>query len=98
MALGTDPTARDSDDDGLDDGAEVMTHRTDPLAPDTDEDGVGDGSEIAEGTNPHAAAAAGPAEPTMLFGMEFTTVLYAIIAILGALAAIFAVLYLRARP
>ena len=52
-ALGTDPLDADSDDDGLDDGAEVNDHGTDPLNPDSDGDGPGDGEEVdLHGTDP----------------------------------------------
>jgi outer membrane protein assembly factor BamB len=43
---GTNPALADSDADGLDDGAEVMTHQTDPLDTDSDDDGLGDEAEI----------------------------------------------------
>jgi hypothetical protein len=39
------PELRAPDDDGLEDGEEVLTHGTDPLDPDTDGDGVPDGQE-----------------------------------------------------
>jgi len=42
----TDPTAADTDGDGLDDGAEVNEHGTDPLESDTDGDGLADGAEV----------------------------------------------------
>lgn len=45
-ALGTDPNDPDSDDDGLNDGAEVNTYLSDPLDPDTDDDGLTDGEEV----------------------------------------------------
>ncbi|MEM7384681.1 MAG: LamG-like jellyroll fold domain-containing protein [Verrucomicrobiota bacterium] len=47
-----DPNQKDTDDDGLGDGAEVNTHGTSPALVDTDGDGLGDGDEIAAGTNP----------------------------------------------
>jgi len=43
-ALGTDPFDPDTDNDGLGDGAEVITHGTDALDADTDDDGVSDGA------------------------------------------------------
>ena len=49
---GTDALDTDTDDDGLDDFAEVDTHLTDPLKPDTDDDGSGDQAEILFGTDP----------------------------------------------
>jgi hypothetical protein len=52
-AYGTDPRDADSDDDGLNDGAEVRVHGTDPLAADTDLDRLDDGSEVGtRGTDP----------------------------------------------
>ncbi|MFN0128960.1 MAG: LamG-like jellyroll fold domain-containing protein [Verrucomicrobiales bacterium] len=49
------PTARDTDGDGLDDGAEVKTHLTDPTKADADGDGLNDGREIAARTDPTKA-------------------------------------------
>lgn len=51
-ALGTDPADADTDDDGLDDGAEVAATGTDPLDGDTDDGGVVDGAELDAGTDP----------------------------------------------
>lgn len=48
---GTDPTAIDSDGDGLGDGREAVITHTDPLAADTDDDGVPDTQEISLGTD-----------------------------------------------
>ncbi len=45
--LGTDPALADTDDDGLFDGAEVLTHGTDPFLADTDGDGLSDYAEIS---------------------------------------------------
>lgn len=45
--LGTDVNNKDTDRDGLEDGAEVNQYGTDPLNPDTDGDGISDGDEIA---------------------------------------------------
>ncbi len=50
-----DPNKKDTDDDGLEDGAEVNTHGTSPASADTDEDGLNDGDEIAANTNPQEA-------------------------------------------
>src|SRR4030042_1516327 len=44
--LGTIPNNPDSDGDGLNDGAEVLTYLTDPLLPDSDGDGLQDGEEV----------------------------------------------------
>ncbi|MFT5288761.1 MAG: hypothetical protein ACI82F_000818 [Planctomycetota bacterium] len=50
---GTDPLEADTDDDGLDDGIEVLTYGcADPLNPDTDGDTLSDGDEVLIGTNP----------------------------------------------
>jgi ELWxxDGT repeat protein len=62
-ANGTDPFDADSDDDGLSDGAEVLTHGTDPLDEDTDGDSAGDGVEIAAGTDPLDPESFPPAVP-----------------------------------
>jgi hypothetical protein len=51
--LGTDPAAADSDEDGLDDGAEVNDHGTDPLSTDSDDDGYLDPWEVTEGSDPN---------------------------------------------
>ncbi len=52
LELGTLPNKRDTDEDGLDDGAEVKIHNTDPLKPDTDGDGIKDGEEVSRGLEP----------------------------------------------
>jgi len=49
---GTDPWNKDTDGDGLTDGAELKVYFTDPLDPDTDGDGITDGEEIRTGTDP----------------------------------------------
>jgi hypothetical protein len=49
---GTDPLDFDSDNDGLNDGEEVVTYGTNPLLADTDGDGAPDGVEVTAGTNP----------------------------------------------
>ncbi len=55
-AIGTLPNDPDSDDDGLNDGAEVNTYGTNPMAADSDNDGLGDGEEVnVYGTNPMMA-------------------------------------------
>ncbi|MFT5192712.1 MAG: hypothetical protein ACI9DF_005832 [Verrucomicrobiales bacterium] len=43
----TDPNAKDTDGDGLEDGPEITTHNTLPLVADTDSDGRSDGDEVA---------------------------------------------------
>ncbi len=45
-ATGTSPNDPDSDDDGLTDGAELLSHGTDPMDDDSDDDGLLDGTEI----------------------------------------------------
>ncbi len=45
LILGTDPYNRDSDTDGLTDGAELLTFESNPLDYDTDDDGISDGDE-----------------------------------------------------
>jgi len=50
--LNTLPGKRDTDEDGLDDGDEVLDHNTDPLRPDSDGDGLKDGDEVRRGLNP----------------------------------------------
>jgi hypothetical protein len=42
----SNPLAVDSDADGLDDAAEILTHHTDPANADSDGDGLNDGDEI----------------------------------------------------
>lgn len=51
--LGTDPKNPDTDNDGLQDGAEFTQHKTDPLKADSDADGLNDGDEVTRfKTNP----------------------------------------------
>ncbi|MBX7116012.1 MAG: tandem-95 repeat protein [Myxococcaceae bacterium] len=45
LVLGTDPTKKDTDGDGLDDGVEVKVTMTDPKDDDVDDDGLLDGNE-----------------------------------------------------
>jgi RHS repeat-associated protein len=52
LQAGASPFRTDSDRDGLDDFAEIMTHSTDPADPDTDGDGLDDLAEVNLGTNP----------------------------------------------
>lgn len=49
---GADPTAADTDGDGLSDGAEVNQHGTDPASADGDGDGMSDGFEVTHGFDP----------------------------------------------
>ncbi|MDT8325362.1 MAG: OmpA family protein, partial [Bacteroidota bacterium] len=42
----SDPRARDTDGDGLEDGDEVHIHKTDPASADSDGDGLSDGEEV----------------------------------------------------
>ncbi len=53
LQRGTNINLRDSDEDGLSDGAEVNTHKTNPLVKDSDGDGVPDNIEITTGSNPN---------------------------------------------
>ncbi len=48
----TDPTDTDSDDDGVNDGTEVLVNLTDPSSGDSDGDGLNDGTESTVGTDP----------------------------------------------
>lgn len=52
MVNHTSPIDEDTDDDGLNDGPEVVTWHTDPLNPDTDGDGLEDGAEVDLGADP----------------------------------------------
>lgn len=52
LAIGTNLTDTDTDDDGLLDGAEVTEYGTDPLTADSDGDGLRDALEIQQGTDP----------------------------------------------
>ena len=52
VSLGTDPNRADTDNDGIDDGDEVLEYETDPLSADTDCDGIKDSEEEALGTDP----------------------------------------------
>jgi hypothetical protein len=47
LEFGTNPALADTDADGLNDGAEILTHATDPLVADTDGDGINDGAEVS---------------------------------------------------
>lgn len=47
-------TDADSDDDGLSDGAEVMTYHTNAKDGDSDDDGKADGAEVSASTDPMA--------------------------------------------
>ena len=51
--FGSDPKDRDSDDDNLEDGAEINTHGSDPTLTDTDGDTLDDGVEVdTHGSDP----------------------------------------------
>ena len=52
IKYGTSPSVIDTDEDGLDDYAEVSKHKTDPLKCDTDGDGISDNGEIILGIDP----------------------------------------------
>ena len=51
-AIGTNPTAADTDRDDLSDFDEVKVYRTDPKKPDSDGDGHTDGTEVRQRFNP----------------------------------------------
>ena len=53
IKYGTSPLLADSDNDDLDDYAELFTYKTDPLVPDSDKDTIDDGSEIKLGLDPN---------------------------------------------
>ena len=61
--FGLDPTAMDSDGDGVSDFDEIFSYGTNPLKADTDGDGIPDGWEIAHHLNPllNDSAQIGPA-------------------------------------
>lgn len=48
----SDPLDADTDDDGLDDGRELLELDTDPTSPDSDDDRLADASELRLGTDP----------------------------------------------
>ena len=50
--VGSDPTAADSDADGLSDGYEFAVARSDPMVADSDADGLSDAMEVGLGTDP----------------------------------------------
>lgn len=53
--LGSNPNKSDTDDDGLNDGDEILIYHTDVLNPDTDGDGYTDGNEVSHGYSPLGA-------------------------------------------
>ncbi|OGV73692.1 MAG: hypothetical protein A3K19_22540 [Lentisphaerae bacterium RIFOXYB12_FULL_65_16] len=59
FVLGTGLTDADSDDDGLNDGAEINTWGSDPLVQDTDQDGLTDGVEVTHSMDPLRPAVQG---------------------------------------
>jgi hypothetical protein len=62
--LGTDPNNKDTDNDGLIDGADGgKFFKTDPLNPDSDGDGYKDGEEVLKGYDPTKKDARMPAGP-----------------------------------
>jgi len=67
-----DPQDSDTDDDGLNDGAEVHTHGTEPDNRDTDADTMPDGWEVGFLLNPLVDdSSADPDHDTMLNGEEY---------------------------
>lgn len=63
--IGTDPTKKDTDRDGWEDGDEIDFYFTSPTDPDSDADGLVDGDEGRIGKNPLDPASTGP-PPTFL--------------------------------
>ena len=67
--FGLDPQAADTDDDGVDDRAELYILSTDPKNPDTDGDGVLDGAEDPDGDGlTHAEEIEAGSHPTAVDG------------------------------
>jgi hypothetical protein len=63
--LRTNPRRKDTDRDGLYDGAEVKRYRTNPRKKDTDGDGFSDGAEVKAGSNPRSKRSVPPAKRTL---------------------------------
>ncbi|MFB6075358.1 MAG: hypothetical protein ABEJ89_10130 [Haloarculaceae archaeon] len=103
---GTDPTNPDTDGDGLTDGAEVHRYGTNPAVEDTDGDGLDDGAEVnTTGRNPTVADGPGrrgatdrrrAPGPTPTAGTG-PTVLPALLASLGTIATLLAVVERRTQ-
>ena len=55
VLIGTSPTDKDSDGDGISDGYEKLRLGTDPTLADSDGDNVADSAELARGTDPTSA-------------------------------------------
>ena len=53
LTSNTNPNNPDTDNDGLTDGLEVLTHGSNPRLADSDGDGLNDGPEITAGSNPN---------------------------------------------
>ena len=68
---GTSPTDADSDDDGLNDGAEVNTYHSNPNVADTDGDGFPDGFEVNTGFNPISALSTPEVRTSIRKAVEF---------------------------
>ncbi len=67
---GCDPQKKDTDDDGLSDGDEVLVYGTNPLATDSDSDGMPDGWEVVKGLNPRKDDASGDADFDWLTNLQ----------------------------
>ncbi len=52
QTVGTNPQVKDTDNDGLSDGDEILVWKTNPLNADTDGDSYKDGAEINSGYSP----------------------------------------------
>lgn len=64
---GTDPTDKDTDNDGLEDGYEIKTSKTDSLKKDTDGDGLTDFEEEKLGVDPLNTSTDGTADNKRIF-------------------------------
>ncbi len=63
-ACNTDPAKADTDNDGLNDGAELQNYHTDPNVADSDGDGLSDGAEVnTYGSNPNSQDSDGDGMP-----------------------------------
>ncbi len=83
---GLNPSQKDSDGDGLFDGAEFSTHLTDPAVKDSDADGFEDGLEVNAGSDPNDADSKPDIEQIPLLGNAFYLLLSIILSWLGMAA------------
>jgi len=68
---GTSPAVPDSDEDGLNDGEEVLTIGSDPNVADTDGDGFDDGFEVRTGFDPNLGSSSPDTMSTIRTAVEF---------------------------